>query len=148
MAILLTLATGCGGGGNPILPDMAGLEGTWDYNVIYDGVLSGDGGDVPIADTIAGFFLIGRNSVVDDEGTNLVWSYDGATLTLKDADSLSDFDVDCGDLLISGSLEMVIPLASGATNGAIGGTIKMTVTTEFCGIVTGTFVLTGNMTKR
>jgi len=148
LATLLIVLAGCGGGGSPATPDLAGLEGTWDYNQVFSGDLSGPGGSIPVNDNYSGFFIIGRNSVVDEDGIHYVWSYNGTTLVLKDAYSDTDWDVDCGDEYFSGNMELRIPLSPSSTVGNMGGTAELTLLTEFCGDYSGTVQITGNMTKR
>ena len=86
--------------------------------------------------------------MVDEDGHPLVWSYDRARLTLKDADTDTDWDPDCGDLYFTGNFELKIPIAPGATVANIGGTMAITITTQYCGDLSGTLQITGNLIKR
>ena len=148
MAGMLLFALSCGGGGNPVTPDLAGLEGTWDYVMICDGVITGPGGSIPFADTSTGFLIIDRNSIVCNHGDPCVWSYNGSRLTMDWASSESFSDPDCGDVLVIGTEHEIVALSPGATVGNITGTISIDFTTEFCGDMSGVLPLTGNMTKR
>ena len=151
LAGMMLLALSCGGGGGGTTPgakDLSGLEGTWDYNVVVDGTISGPGGSVPFKDTFSGYYIIGRNSIIDDYGDAMVWSYDGSTLSIQWAGSGTFWDADCGDVLVSMSLHKTVPVAPGATVANIGGTMNLSFTTEFCGNMSGVLPMTGNMTRR
>ena len=149
-ALLLLLTLSCGGGGptTPGTPDLAGLEGTWDYNFVITGNLSGDLGTLPMNEQFSGFYIIGRNSIVDDAGASMVWEYDGSTLILRSAYSNSEWDSDCGDEYFSGNFTQTIPIQAGATVGTLSGNMIITFLTEWCGDWSGTLQMAGNMTKR
>ena len=148
LTLFLTLSYGCGGGSTtPGARNLGGLEGLWDYTMVWSGILNGSVVDLPLNMTMQGIFNIGTNSITDD-GVSLVWSYDGATLSVTDAGTADDWDPDCGNLALSGSLQMMIPCQPGATVANINGTANLTVLTQFCGDYSGSVAITGTMTKR
>ena len=78
----------------------------------------------------------------------MVWSYDGATLMMTDATTDSDWDVDCGNLYMTGTLNLVVPISAGASLANIGGNMDLLIASEFCGDINGAIAVTGNMNKR
>ena len=149
LAGTMLLALSCGGGSTtPKVYDLAGLEGTWDYTITWNGVISGPGGSIPHSDTVTGYWIIGRNSVIDQDGDPWVWSFDGSTLTLNYGENGTFQDPTCGDVYYTEADHATIALTSGATVGNVTGTLTITFTTDLCGDMSGTLPLTGNMTKR
>lgn len=150
LAGVLLFALSCGGGDptTPEVDNLAGLEGTWDVNIVYSGQLSGTGGNVPVNEVIQTFWIIGTNSVVGESGQPLVWSYNGTTLTISIATTVYNWDPICGNMTLSGNLNFVIPVKPGETIANITGPVNLTLTSQFCGESSGTCPSTGNLTKR
>ena len=154
LAATMLLTFGCGGGGgDSILPpggrDLSGLEGIWDYSVVWQGSMTGPGGTVPINMTLSGFCTITPTSITDCDGTVTTWSYDGTTLTLVEASTVSEWDPTCGNIYLSGTITLIIPIVPGGTMSNISGSCPMTMWTEYCqGTATGTLHAAGNFIKR
>jgi len=149
MVGMVLFLSSCGGGSTtPASHDLAGLEGTWDYTIVCNGVISGSGGSVTYNETFIGYWIIGRNSVIDQDGDPWVWAYDGSTLTLDWGGNETFQDPDCGEIYATGSDHATIPIVSGATTANITGNSNVNFYTEFCGDISGNLPITGNMTKR
>lgn len=149
--ILLLLLSSCGCGGSNTTPstmDLAGLEGTWDYLRITQGSMTGPGQTYTVDDSRTGFFIISRNSVIDEQGFTYEWSFDGTLLILTCVimDVIQTFD--CGEATFTVTLNMKIPLSPGSTTGNLVGNCPVTVNSQLCSDASGTIDVTGHMTKR
>jgi len=151
LALLLastSMLLSCGGGSSiPATHDLAGLEGIWDYNMVCSGILSGSGGKIPFNMDVDGIFTITRNSIMDGS-ESVTWSYDGATLSITEASNETIWDPTCGNEYMTGLASIIIPIAPGATLANIGGNMSMDMVTDFCGDATGSFKLSGTMSRR
>lgn len=147
--ILLLLLSSCGGSNTtPSTMDLAGLEGTWDYLRIFQGSMTGPGRTYPVDDSSTGYYIISRNSVIDEQGFTYEWSFDGTLLILTCVIMDIIKTLDCGEATFTVTLNMKIPLSPGSTTGNIVGNCPVTMNTQLCGEFLGTIDVTGHMTKR
>lgn len=150
---IFTIGCGGGGGGDSILPpadrDLSGLEGIWDYTIIGEGTIYGPGGfSYPVVAGGSGSLTITQNTITDNDGRKITWSYNGTTLTVAFIVNSMGWDAYCGNVYISEMYKYTIPITPGATFGNISGTDKVTLTSENCPVVTGTLQIEGNVTRR
>ena len=150
LAILLIIATGCGGSGtSPEVWDLTGLAGIWDFTANVQGKLVPDeGADIPISDNYTGFWTVTKTTVMDDDGETYSWTYDGVTLILKLSDTYTESDPDCGDMFFNENETYVIKVTPSQTVANINGTLVGTFTSQFCGGGTLSATATGTTTKR
>jgi hypothetical protein len=150
MAGAIILLSGCSDGTTtPGSHDLTGLEGTWDYTITAHGTVNGPGGSSVDGQTETGYWVINTNSVIDQNGDPWGWSYDGSILTLDYEDSLvMPADPTCGEILVTSSVELTIPVTSGATAAVVSGNSDIDFDAELCDDVTGSLPTDGNMTKR
>ena len=150
MAGAMLFLSSCGDGTTtPGSHDLTGLEGTWDYTLTAHGTVDGPGGSSADGQTETGYWVISTNSVIDQNGDPWGWSYDGSTLTLDYGESMSmPADPACGEILVTTSTELAIPVTSGATAAVVSGTATIDFDAELCDDVTGSLPADGNMTKR
>ena len=152
LVILVLSLSGCGGGGEnpaaPVVNDLAGLVGAWDIVISISGQMIGTNGVRPFNETLSGSWVLQQDSITGGNGTQMVWSYNGTTLTIVSADSNLVSDPLCGNIYTSSNMELQVPVTPGATTATIGGTVNMSAQSDFCGSESGLLQATGTMTRQ
>jgi hypothetical protein len=151
LAAIMLLFSSCGGGGGPTLPpgsrDLAGLEGVWTINLAYSGNIKTPEGTIPVAYSGTGSWTITKNTIITSGGNPLVWSYNGSVLTIQNNQSVSDWDIDCGDVLSTVQGQLSISITPGSTYGNLSGTCNITIVTGYCGNGKGKVVYSGHLAR-
>lgn len=147
--VLAIFTIGCGGGGGDE-KNLAGLEGNWGASIDQEmGVTWQDGtSDTYEMDFVTGFTIY-TNSILDEEGTKLNWSYNGSTLHINTSIptqiNLSNYP----GCVFTGTEKMhyIVIITPRATSANFTGTGSIPLTSSSCQNGTGTLNAAGTMIK-
>ncbi|MCK4720580.1 hypothetical protein KAU08_07965 [bacterium] len=148
--VLAIFTIGCGGGGSSDERNLAGLEGNWGASVSQEmGVVWLDGSsDTYQMDFVAGFTIY-LNSIIDEEGTKLNWSYNGSTLHINTSNPTQVTLSNYPGCVYTGTEKMhyIVIITPGATSANFTGTGTLPLASSSCQNGTGTLNAVGTMVK-
>ncbi len=144
---LVFLCLGCGGEESSLGEgDLTGLEGTWDMIMVRTGEITWPSDTESYDATFDVEVSIEQDSVKFDQKP-VEYSYDGSTLLITDGAMWKDSSP-CGNANVTTIVSLRFPLSPTGTSAALAGSQDYQFDTQYCGIIQGTTILTGTLTKR